>query len=190
MARPHSRRTFRRPCQWSRASAFNRGRTPKIFGPAEADCASAHRVTPTEKRDTFSNVSRNLRVSKPMRYGTTSLGLPSNNDRTPPSSAKVRKLRVTLVQISICPVPDPRKGVVKAGDLESALTGSPSRRSVAIRELVDRGLLVQDERGPRFYRVSLARGPLAPFVIRQLDALGYLPRILKDDAPGGDARSR
>ena len=83
-----------------------------------------------------------------------------------------------------------RKGVVKAGDLESALTGSPSQRSVAIRELVDRGLLVQDEHGPRFYRVSLAKAPLAPLVIRQPDTLGYLPRILKEDAPGGDARSR
>ena len=79
---------------------------------------------------------------------------------------------------------------MKAGDLESALTGSPSQRSVAIRELVDRGLLVQDDRGARFYRLALARGPLAPFVIRQLDTLGYLPRILKDDAPGGDARFR
>ena len=83
-----------------------------------------------------------------------------------------------------------RKGVVKASDLELALTGSPSQRSVVIRELVGRGLLVQDDRSPRFYRISLARGPLAPFVIRQLDAHGYLPRILKDDAPGGDARSR
>ena len=57
-------------------------------------------------------------------------------------------------------------------------------------ELVDRGLLVQDDCGPRFYRLALARGPLAPFVIRQPDTLGYLPRILKDDAPGGGARSR
>ena len=79
---------------------------------------------------------------------------------------------------------------MKAGDLESALTGSPSQPSIATRELVDRGLLVQDDRGPRFYRLALAKGPLAPFVIRQPDTLGYLHRILKDDAPGGDARSR
>ena len=49
---------------------------------------------------------------------------------------------------------------------------------------------MQDDRGPRFYRLALARGPLAPFVIRQPDTLGYLHRILKDDAPDGDARSR
>ena len=97
---------------------------------------------------------------------------------------------MTLTQISPCPVPDPREGVVKAADLESAFPGSPSQRSVAIRELVDRGLLVQDDRGPRFYRLALARGPLTPFVIRQLHTLGYLLRIFKDDAPGGDARSR
>lgn len=74
-----------------------------------------------------------------------------------------------------------RQGVVKAGDLEPALPGSPSQRSVTIRSLIERGLLVHDERGQRFYRVSLARAPLGQFVIRQLDALGYLPRILKDD---------
>ena len=79
---------------------------------------------------------------------------------------------------------------MKAGDLESALTGSPSQRSSATRELVDHGLLMQDDRGARFYRLALARGLLAPFVIRQLDTLGYFPLILKDDAPGGDARSR
>lgn len=71
--------------------------------------------------------------------------------------------------------------VVKAGHLEPALGGSASQRSVAIRSLVERGLLVHDERGQRFYRVALARGPLAPFIVRRLDALGYLPRILKDD---------
>ena len=87
-------------------------------------------------------------------------------------------------------MPDTHTAAVKAGDLESALTGSPSQRSVAIRELVDRGLPVRDKRGPRFYRLSLARCPLVPFVIRQLDALGYRPEILKDDAPGGDAQSR
>ena len=49
---------------------------------------------------------------------------------------------------------------------------------------------MQDERGSRFNRLALARGTLAPFVIRKLDALGYPPRIIKDDAPGNDARSR
>lgn len=76
-----------------------------------------------------------------------------------------------------------RQGVVKAGDLEPALPGSPSQRSVAIRSLVERGLLLHDDRGQRFYRVSMARAPLGQFVVRQLDELGYLPRLLKEDMP-------
>lgn len=74
-----------------------------------------------------------------------------------------------------------RHEVVKAGDLATALVGTPSQRSVAIRSMVDRGLLVQDAQGPRFYRVPLARGPFANFIVRQLDQLGFLPRILRDD---------
>ena len=81
------------------------------------------------------------------------------------------------------------KNVVKAGDLASALPGTASQRSVAIRGLIERALLTHDQRGQRFYRVSLARGPLSPFIVRRLDELGYLPRILKDDDGGGSARS-
>jgi hypothetical protein len=47
--------------------------------------------------------------------------------------------------------------------------------------MLAKGLLVQDARGPRFYRVVVSRPPLAAFLIRQLDALGFLPRILRDD---------
>ncbi|KRE29405.1 hypothetical protein ASG80_19875 [Agromyces sp. Soil535] len=81
------------------------------------------------------------------------------------------------------------KNVVKAGDLASALPGTASQRSVAIRGLIERALLTHDQRGQRFYRVSLARGPLSPFIVRRLDELGYLPRILKEDDAGGSARS-
>lgn len=74
-----------------------------------------------------------------------------------------------------------RHGVVKAGDLTSDIPGTPSHRSRAIRGLVDRRLLRAADRGPRFYRLSLSRGPLAPRLIRRLDALGYLPRMLAGD---------
>ncbi|MDQ1085044.1 MULTISPECIES: Fic family protein [Microbacterium] len=72
-------------------------------------------------------------------------------------------------------------GVVKAGDLEEVVPGTASHRSRFIRNLRERSLLQQAEEGPRFYRLSLARGPLAPRLIRRLDALGYLPRMLSDD---------
>lgn len=72
-------------------------------------------------------------------------------------------------------------GVVKAGDLEDVLRGSPSQRSRSIRGLLDRGLLQHAEEGPRFYRLSLSRGPLAPRLIRRLDGLGYLPKMLSND---------
>jgi len=77
-----------------------------------------------------------------------------------------------------------RRGVAKAGDLESELPGTPSQRSREIRALLERGLLTQASAGPRFYRLSLARGPLAPRVIRRLDVLGHLPKMLSNDAEG------
>ncbi|WP_449407642.1 Fic family protein [Microbacterium maritypicum] len=72
-------------------------------------------------------------------------------------------------------------GVVKAGDLASALPGSASNRSRTIRSLLDRVLLRQADEGPRFYRLSLSRGPLASRLIRRLNAAGLLPRILRND---------
>ncbi|MDQ1217027.1 Fic family protein [Microbacterium arborescens] len=74
-----------------------------------------------------------------------------------------------------------RHGVVKAGDLTSDIPGTPSHRSRAIRGLIERRLLRAADQGPRFYRLSLSRGPLAPRLIRRLDALGYLPRMLAGD---------
>ena len=73
------------------------------------------------------------------------------------------------------------KVVVKAGDLEPAFPGTPQKRSAAINQLLEKGLLVQDTRGPRFYRVDLGNRRLGPYLIRQLDAIGFLPQILRDD---------
>jgi Fic family protein len=72
-------------------------------------------------------------------------------------------------------------GVVKAGDLERAIPGSVSQRSRAIRSLLERGLLRQADEGPRFYRLSISRGPLASRLIRSLNTAGFLPKILEND---------
>lgn len=73
------------------------------------------------------------------------------------------------------------RGVIKSGDLEDVVPGSPSYRSRFIRGLREQHFLQQAEEGPRFYRLSLARGPIALRLIRRLDVLGYLPRMLADD---------
>lgn len=73
------------------------------------------------------------------------------------------------------------RGTVKAGDLSEAAPGSASSRSRLIRDLLDRRLLQHSPIGPRFYRLSLSQGPLAPRIIRQLDTLGYLPKMLSED---------
>lgn len=73
-----------------------------------------------------------------------------------------------------------RQGTVRAGDLENAFPGTAPRRSRAIRSLVDRGFLAHAD-GPRSYRIKLVRGPIAAPLIRQLDSLGYLPKMLADD---------
>ncbi|BAU31655.1 Fic family protein [Microcella alkaliphila] len=86
------------------------------------------------------------------------------------SQAEGRALRIAL-----------RQEVVKAGDLQEAFPGAPSQRSVAIRAMLDQGILRHATQGPRFYRAAIATGPFSPFVVRGLDRLGFLPRILKDD---------
>ncbi|GAB3650378.1 hypothetical protein GCM10027591_07760 [Zhihengliuella somnathii] len=54
-------------------------------------------------------------------------------------------------------------GDVKAAQLSHVYPGSPAAP------------------GKRSYKLMLSRGPLAPFVIRQLDELGLLPSILREN---------
>jgi len=72
-------------------------------------------------------------------------------------------------------------GVVKSGDLSGILGDNSARRSRVLRALVERQLLQPATDGPRFYQLSLARGPLAPRLIRRLGELGILPSMLLDD---------
>ena len=73
------------------------------------------------------------------------------------------------------------RGAVKAGDLTDYLPGSPAQRSRSIRTLTDQGLLRTASSGPRFYKTSLAQGPIASRLIRRLDDLGFLPKMLSGD---------
>lgn len=73
------------------------------------------------------------------------------------------------------------KGVVKANDLSFDSTDSASQRSRKITQLRDRLLIRPIHEGARFYTLSLARGPIARKLIQQLDALGFLPKMLSDD---------
>ncbi len=73
------------------------------------------------------------------------------------------------------------KGVVKAGDLTGVLPGTSTQRSREIKKLLHRKLLRQAADGPRFYHLSLARGPIAMRLIKRLDELGFLPKMLSDD---------
>lgn len=73
--------------------------------------------------------------------------------------------------------------VIRARDLERVFPGTPSQRSHMIRSLLDRGFLVAERPNARTYRLSVTGRSLGPFLIRQLDELGFLPAILRDDAP-------
>lgn len=71
-------------------------------------------------------------------------------------------------------------GEAKAGDMVDLIPGSPSVRSQFLRPLIERRLLVaQSERG-RIYHLSLAPNEFTPFIVKQLDALGFLPALLKE----------
>lgn len=73
-----------------------------------------------------------------------------------------------------------RRVEVKAGDLSSAFTGSAATRSQDIRKLLDRGVIEPVAEGKRSYRLRLAPSELTPLLVRELDRLGFLPRILRD----------
>nr|WP_243752058.1 Fic family protein [Leucobacter weissii] len=75
-----------------------------------------------------------------------------------------------------------QKILVRAGDLQPAFPGTASQRSIAIRGLLEKNLLAQERPGGRTYHLNLLGGRLGPLLVRQLDDLGYLPHILKDDA--------
>ena len=70
--------------------------------------------------------------------------------------------------------------LVKAGQLEHLLPGSPSIRSQALRPLLDRGLLKPMHVGGRSYFLSFGPNELTPFLVRELDRAGFLPPLLKD----------
>ncbi|WP_175637437.1 Fic family protein [Sinomonas mesophila] len=72
---------------------------------------------------------------------------------------------------------------VRAADLEPAYPGSPAVRSRKIRSLLDRGLVEATTPSGRIYRLRLAPSELTPLVFRQLDEIGFLPRILRDEQP-------
>lgn len=72
-------------------------------------------------------------------------------------------------------------GVVKAGDLTFDLGETAAQRSRKIRQLLETGLLTSAEEGPRFYQLSLSRGPIARRLISQLNELGFLPKMLSND---------
>lgn len=69
----------------------------------------------------------------------------------------------------------------RAGDLESILPGSASVRSQALRPLIERGLLSPHTEGGRIYHLAFASNEFTPFVVNQLDSLGFLPPLLKDE---------
>lgn len=76
-----------------------------------------------------------------------------------------------------------RVGRIKSADLVPILGRDSSHRTRIIKKLLNQQLIKQSDTGPRFYTLSLARGPLAHRIIRKLDELGFMPHILADDQP-------
>ena len=74
-----------------------------------------------------------------------------------------------------------RKTIVKAGDLQQALPGSPSTRSQAIRRLTDRALLKATAPGARTYQLIFAPNELTVHLVNRLNIAGLLPAILSED---------
>lgn len=73
-----------------------------------------------------------------------------------------------------------RKIEAKAAHLEEAFPGSRATRSQSIRRLLDRGIIEPIGDGKRTYRLRLAPSELTTLLVRQLDEMRFLPRILRD----------
>ena len=71
-------------------------------------------------------------------------------------------------------------GHIKAGDVADILPGTPSARSVELRSLIERRLLVAITEGGRIYRLALVFNDLTSHLVRRLDLLDLVPSILKD----------
>ena len=56
--------------------------------------------------------------------------------------------------------------------------GSSNRKRP--RLVLDRGVIEPVAEGKRSYRLRLAPSELTPLLVRELDRLGFLPRILRD----------
>lgn len=69
----------------------------------------------------------------------------------------------------------------KAGDLAGVYDADASTRSRRIAALLDRQLISRLEERGRIYRIRLSPNALTPFVFAQLDHLGLLPEIIRDD---------
>lgn len=71
-------------------------------------------------------------------------------------------------------------GQIKAGDVADLVPGTPSARSVELRSLLERRLLVPVSPGGRIYRLALVFNELTPHIVRRLDGLDLVPSILRD----------
>lgn len=71
-------------------------------------------------------------------------------------------------------------GHIKAGNVADILPGTPSARSIELRSLIERRLLVAITEGGRIYRLALVFNDLTSHLVRRLDQLDLVPSILKD----------
>lgn len=71
----------------------------------------------------------------------------------------------------------------KSGDLIEQLGTNASGRSRALNSMLDRQLIRRMSPQGRIYRIRLSPNALTPFLFSELDALGMLPGILREDPP-------
>lgn len=71
----------------------------------------------------------------------------------------------------------------KSRDLARALGADASVRSRAIGALLDRNLIARLQPGGRIYRIRLSPNALTPFLFAELDSMGFLPSIIREEIP-------
>lgn len=106
-----------------------------------------------------------------------------------PAVAYARQRQLVTPQEEAVLIATIKAGIVKAGDLETALQGlNANQRTYQIRKLVESGMLQPVKPGARQYTIGFSHNMLLRGVVRALTDEGFVPAALAGATDGAEAQ--